>query len=36
MDILKSLNDKQLETVQNTEGFVRVIAGAGAVKPSCW
>ena len=32
MDIYKSLNDKQLEAVQNTEGFVRVIAGAGSGK----
>ena len=32
MDIFKSLNDKQLEAVQNTEGYVRVIAGAGSGK----
>ena len=32
MDIFKSLNDKQLDAVQNTEGYVRVIAGAGSGK----
>lgn len=32
MDIFKSLNNKQLEAVQNTEGYVRVIAGAGSGK----
>ena len=32
MDILNDLNDKQLEAVRETEGFVRVIAGAGSGK----
>ena len=29
---LQTLNDKQLEAVQHTEGFLRVIAGAGSGK----
>ena len=32
MDYLSSLNEKQLEAVQTTEGFLRVIAGAGSGK----
>ena len=32
MDILKNLNDKQILAVQNTEGYIRVIAGAGSGK----
>lgn len=32
MDIFKSLNDKQSEAVRATEGYVRVIAGAGSGK----
>ena len=32
MDIFAKLNDKQLLAVKNTEGFVRVIAGAGSGK----
>ncbi len=32
MDYLTELNDKQIEAVTNTEGYVRVIAGAGSGK----
>lgn len=32
MDIFKTLNDKQSEAVRATEGYVRVIAGAGSGK----
>ena len=32
LDILKNLNDKQQEAVLETEGYVRVIAGAGSGK----
>lgn len=32
MDYLSTLNEKQLEAVQETEGFLRVIAGAGSGK----
>ena len=32
MEYLKSLNEKQLEAVQHTEGYLRVIAGAGSGK----
>lgn len=32
MKYLQSLNNKQLEAVQHTEGFLRVIAGAGSGK----
>ena len=31
-DILKDLNKEQLEAVTTTEGYVRVIAGAGTGK----
>ena len=32
MDIFAKLNDKQTQAVKNTEGYVRVIAGAGSGK----
>jgi len=32
MDYLHHLNDKQLEAVQHTEGYLRIIAGAGSGK----
>lgn len=32
MDILKGLNESQLEAVTSTEGYIRVIAGAGSGK----
>ena len=32
MDYLSLLNEKQLEAVQTTEGYLRVIAGAGSGK----
>ena len=32
MDYLSALNEKQLEAVMATEGYLRVIAGAGSGK----
>ena len=32
MDYLSTLNEKQLEAVMATEGYLRVIAGAGSGK----
>lgn len=32
MDIFSKFNDKQTLAVQNTEGYIRVIAGAGSDK----
>lgn len=32
IDIFSKLNDKQTLAVQNTEGYIRVIAGAGSGK----
>ena len=32
MDIFSKLNDRQTLAVQNTEGYVRIIAGAGSGK----
>lgn len=32
MDYINELNEKQYEAVVNTEGYVRVIAGAGSGK----
>lgn len=32
MNYLSTLNEKQLEAVTHTEGFLRVIAGAGSGK----
>ena len=32
MDYLKKLNPQQLEAVTATEGFIRVVAGAGSGK----
>ena len=32
VDLLNELNDKQLEAVKATEGYVRVIAGVGSGK----
>lgn len=34
-NILKGLNEAQLEAVTSTEGFIRVIAGAGFRKDTC-
>jgi len=34
MDLFGQLNEKQLEAVKETEGYVRVIAGAGSEKRS--
>ena len=31
-DILNGLNEEQLEAVTSTEGFIRVVAGAGSGK----
>ena len=36
MDYLSALNEKQLEAVMATEGYLRVIAGPAAARPSCW
>ena len=32
MDYLKNLNPEQLEAATSTEGFIRVVAGAGSGK----
>lgn len=32
MDVFAKLNDKQTQAVKNTEGYIRVIAGAGSGK----
>lgn len=32
MELINKLNEKQYEAVINTEGYIRVIAGAGSGK----